>query len=47
MQDADVDNVFSSDAKEEPDDNNVEALTRTSAADLRRSIGNNTLLNSY
>jgi len=47
MQDANVDNVFLSDAEEEPNNNDVEALTRTSAANLRGSIGNNTLLNSY
>jgi len=54
MQDADVDDVFSSDAEEEPDDaeeepddDDVEASTRTSAADLRGSMGNDTPLNPY
>ena len=45
MQNVDADNVFLSDAEEGPDNNDVVVPTITSAADLRGSIGNNTLQN--
>ena len=45
MQDVDADNVFLSDAEEGPNDDNVVVPTTISAANLRGSIGNNTLQN--